>query len=86
MRPADLSLVVALVLAACGPPEPPRPPGGTGSGSGAETSDTSEVCVTCELTDCADDDTPPDDVGSESDCEDAAVDQGCEAYSFEDDC
>ncbi|MDP2305386.1 MAG: hypothetical protein Q8P18_05120 [Pseudomonadota bacterium] len=55
-----------------------------GDGSGTDD-DTSEQCVTCELTDC-EDDSDPDGVESEDDCADAAEEQGCGEYSFDEGC
>lgn len=79
-------VLCALLLAACGPPAPPKPPGGVDVGDGSGTDDdTSEQCVTCELTDC-EDDSDPDGVESEDDCADAAEEQGCGEYSFDEGC
>ena len=80
--------MVALLLAlfACGVPDPPAPPGSRGTGAGGEDTATDTAdCLVCELVDC-DDDSTPRDITSEDDCAEAAVDQGCAEYTFDDNC
>ena len=84
MRPGWVML--ALLVTACGTPAPPQGFGGLGGGEEDTLGDdTAEECVTCELTDC-EDDTEPEDVASEDDCSEAADEQGCAAYSFDEGC
>ena len=72
----------AALVSACGVPKAPPVPDGYTTGAGNGDDDTAAACDVCTLIAC-EDDSPPDEVASELDCEEAAGERGCEDWEWE---